>query len=70
MNYEVWYEGNCQREEDGFEDFEEAIEDAWMTIREYMELWENDCELEEFIIKLDGSEYDGAEVKRLYEEMN
>jgi hypothetical protein len=70
FDYEVWYEGNCHREESGFEDFEEAIEDAWMTIQEYVEMWEDDCELEEFIVKMKDDELNGEEVKRLYEEMN
>jgi len=70
FDYEVWYEGNCHREESGFDSFEETIEDAWMTIQEYMEMWEDDCELEEFIVKMDGSEYNAVEIKELYEEMN
>jgi len=70
FDYEVWYEGNCHREESGFDSFEETIDDAWMTIQEYMEMWEDDCELEEFIIRIDSSEYNGVEIKELYEEMN
>jgi hypothetical protein len=70
FDYEVWYEGNCHREESGFDSFEEVIEDAWMTIQEYVEIWEDDCELEEFIVKIDSSEYNGEEVRELYEEMN
>lgn len=70
FDYEVWYEGNCHREESGFDSFEEVIEDAWMTIQEYVEMWEDDCELEEFIVKIDSSEYNGEEVRELYEEMN
>lgn len=70
FDYEVWYEGNCHREESEFDSFEETIEDAWMTIQEYMEMWEDDCELEEFIVRMDGSEYNGIEVRELYEEMN
>lgn len=70
FDYEVWYEGNCHREESGFSSFEEAINDAWMTIQEYVEMWEDDCELEEFIIKIDSSEYNGVEVRELYKEMN
>jgi hypothetical protein len=70
FDYEVWYEGNCHREESGFDSFEETIEDAWMTIQEYVEMWEDDCELEEFIVKIDSSEYNGEEVRELYEEMN
>jgi hypothetical protein len=69
-DYEVWYEGNCHREESGFDSFEEVIEDAWMTIQEYVEMWEDDCELEEFIVKIDSSEYNGEEVRELYKEMN
>ena len=70
FDYEVWYEGNCHREEGGFDSFEEAIDDAWMTILEYFELWEDDCELKEFIVKIDSSEYNGEEVRELYKEMN
>jgi hypothetical protein len=70
FDYEVWYEGNCHREESGFSSFEETIEDAWMTIQEYVEIWEDDCELEEFIVKIDSSEYNGEEVRELYNEMN
>ena len=69
FDYELWYEGNCHAEEYGFEDFDEAIEDAWMTIQMYMEWWEDDCELENFIIKMDGSEYNGVEVKELCKEI-
>ena len=69
MNYEVFYDGEFLREEEGFEDYDEVIEDAWATVQELMESWENDCELELFTVNVNGFEYDGNELKALCKEI-
>jgi hypothetical protein len=68
FDYEVWYEGNCHREESGFEDEYEAMEDAYEAVKSKMEEWEYDCEQALFLIRLkcDGSltdEIDGVELE-------
>jgi len=68
FNYEIWYEGNCVAEDDGFEDEYEAMEDAYEAVKSKMQEWEYDCEQAVFLIKLkcDGSlldEVDGIELE-------
>lgn len=68
FGYELWYEGNCVVEDDGFEDAYEAIEDAYEALKSKMEEWEYDCEQAVFLIKLkcDGNlmdEVDGVELE-------
>ena len=68
FDYEVWYEGICVAEDDGFEDEYEAMGDAYETVKSKMEEWEYDCEQAVFLIKLkcDGSlldEVDGIELE-------
>ena len=68
FSYELWYEGNCVAEDDGFEDEYEAMEDAYEELKSEMEEWGYDCEQAVFIIKLkcDGSlldEIDGVELE-------
>ena len=68
FSYELWYEGNCIAEDDGFEDEYEAMEDAYEALKSEMEEWEYDCEQAVFLIKLkcDGSlldEIDGVELE-------
>ena len=68
FSYELWYEGNCIAEDDGFEDEYEAMEDAYEVLKSKMEEWEYDCEQAVFLIKLNfnGSlldEVDGVELE-------
>jgi hypothetical protein len=68
FDYEVWYEGTCVTEDDGFEDEYEAMEDAYEAVKSKMEDWEHDCEQAFFLIRLkcDGSltdEIDGVELE-------
>ena len=68
FDYEVWYEGNCVAEDDGFEDEYEAMEDAYEAVKSKMQEWEYDYEQTVFLIKLkcDGSlldEIDGVELE-------
>lgn len=66
-SYELWYEGNCVAEDDGFEDGYEATEEAYEALKSKMEEWEGDGEYAIFIAKIkhDGillDEVDGLEL--------
>lgn len=37
--YEVWYEGNCLTEDDGFETEEEANEAGWEAAEDKIQYW-------------------------------
>lgn len=67
-SYELWYEGNCVAEDNGFEDEYEAMEDAYEAMKSKEEQWEGDCERAIFLIKIKHNgdlidEVDGVELE-------